>query len=575
MANTDSGAPPPDAPSGTHRVNEQPPASPDSSGIRTPPREPYRKLVFSTLGAIATVILGCYFYWLASAKSLSDAATQTTLWLAELSGPRLTAYTVMLAPALLLLVGAIAISVKLGSPNLWQSARRSLLLGALLGACLLSASLLNSGKLDVLSRSQWLFFIPVIPPMLLGYQALVVWRQRPRSLGRFSLGAPRLVVDALRADGTLDRFENVYRQLLRVFGGARPAPPATKPGATPMVTVEGGAYNPAYFVTNFAVPALLLLLVGFGAMSMAVHDSLSGLAPNKNWDMSLAARGLRWGVAGAFVYVLTEFGARFFRSDLTVGAAVWGVITLIVGPALAVVFAIAWKMEAGQSPWQSGMVLFFAGLAPRRAVSIVESVALQLLKSPTDANVPSKFIPLTSLRGLSSDIAVRLREENVQDVSTLAYADPVRLVLSLPYDLRQIVDWMDQAQLAASCPQQFEALRDAGVTGAIDLAWRWMTASVKREGGVTVLDPMASVPDSFKSFVANPERDAASVFDTARQLFYEEQVCQLWVMYNCFSTTASSLDVNGDSPAAPGTPTGVTTVAALERSPAPDKAATG
>lgn len=532
--------------SGTHRVVHQGgEAAPQAAGA--PPPEPYRKAVFGALGAIATLFFGYYFYWLASAKSLSAAAGQTTQWLGELSGAGLKAYAVMLGPALLLLLGLVALSVKLGLPNVWQSARRSVLLGVLLGACLLAAALLTSARLSSLSRLQWVFFIPIIPPVLLGYQALVVWRQRPRSLGRMSIGAPQAVVAALKHDGTLDRFDNVHRQLLRVFGGAGQVRERAGAGGTAMVAVEGGAYNPTYFVTNFAVPALLLLLVGFGAISLAVHDSLRTLTPSSQWDPDLVARGLRWGVAGAFVYVLTEFGARFFRNDLTVGAAVWGIITLIVGPALAVALALAWKLDAGPSPWQSGIVLFFAGLAPRRVVSIIESVALQLLKSPTDATTPSKSMPLTTLRGLTPDIAVRLREENVQDVSTLAYADPVRLVLSLPYDLRQIIDWIDQAQLAIACPQQFEALRDAGVTGAIDLSWRWMTTALKHENGTTVLDPGAPLPESFKRLVANPDRDAATIYDTARQLFYEEQVCLLWVMYNCFSTTAGSVDGSGDS----------------------------
>lgn len=576
MAGSDSGKPSSDVPSGTHRVDEKREANARAAGSgEAPPPEPYRKVVFGTLGAIATLIFGYYFYWLTTAASLSEAAGQTTRWLSELSGPAFTAYAVMLGPALLLLLGLVAVSVKLGLPNVWQSARRSLLLGVLLGACLLAAGLLTSGRLHYLSQLQWLFFIPIIPPVLLGYQALVVWRQRPRSLGRLSIGAPKAVLEALQNDGTLDRFDNVHRQLLRVFGGAKPAAPA-RAGSTAMVPVEGGAYNPTYFVTNFAVPALLLLLVGFGAISMAVHDSLRTLAPSTNWDPNLAARGLRWGVTGAFVYVLTEFGSRFFRNDLTVGAAVWGIITLIVGPALAVALAIAWKMDAGPSPWQSGIVLFFAGLAPRRVVSIIESVALQLLKSPTDATVPSKSVPLTSLRGLSSDIAVRLREENVQDVSTLAYADPVRLVLSLPYDLRQIVDWMDQAQLAIACPQQFESLRDAGVTGAIDLSWRWMTTALKQEGGTTVLDPKAPLPESFKNLVANPDRDAAAIYETARQLFYEEQVCQLWVMYNCFSTTAASVDGsgNGDGLPAQERPSGhVAAQIGPDQAPPRDKAA--
>jgi hypothetical protein len=132
-----------------------------------------------------------------------------------------------------------------------------------------------------------------------------------------------------------------------------------------------------------------------------------------------------------------------------------------------------------------------------------------------------------------------LREENVHDVGSLAYADPVRLVLSLPYDLRQVVDWIDQAQLAVALPAQFDALRAAGVTGAIDLAWRWMNTALPA-GGDGFLNAKDTPPENFRSLVLNPDREASLVYETARQLFYEEQVCLLWVMYNCFSTTANT-----------------------------------
>lgn len=40
---------------------------------------------------------------------------------------------------------------------------------------------------------------------------------------------------------------------------------------------------------------------------------------------------------------------------------------------------------------------------------------------------------------------------------------------------------------------------------------------------------------------------AAIVTTLARQLFYEEQVCLLWVMYNCFSTTANTAELASES----------------------------
>jgi len=141
-----------------------------------------------------------------------------------------------------------------------------------------------------------------------------------------------------------------------------------------------------------------------------------------------------------------------------------------------------------------------------------------------------------------------LREENIDDVTALAYADPIRLVQSVPYDLRQVVEWIDQAQLAVAVPQHYETLLQRGVTGAIDLAWRWLqacldpdTGSKDPETGGYLIAHAAAVPKSFRGLMGEgSDADAALVYETARQMFYEEQVRLLWVMYNCFSTTAGS-----------------------------------
>jgi hypothetical protein len=174
-------------------------------------------------------------------------------------------------------------------------------------------------------------------------------------------------------------------------------------------------------------------------------------------------------------------------------------------------------------------------------MGIVEGVALKFLKSPGEEAV-SKQIPLTSLRGVSSELALRLREENIEDVTGLAYADPIRLVQNMPYDLRQVVEWIDQAQLVVAAPEQYEMLLQRGVTGAIDLAWRWLQASVDPASGKIV--HAKDVPASFKALVREPEREAVLLYETGRQMFYEEQVRLLWVMYNCFSTTATDRELS-------------------------------
>jgi hypothetical protein len=517
----------------------------------------------TSTGALVALVLGglgLHLYWLLS-RPLEKTLAEASGAIEALSGPHLSAFLLVFAPLVLVFSGLTLFLVRHALPTVWSSVRRATLLGVLLGACVFGAALLASGRLRGLTELNWLFFVPTIPPVLLGYQALIVWRQRPRSLGRFSPGVPVEMLEALERDGSLDRFKRLHAQLLRVFGGRNDQTRSSNPGGSVAYekrTDTGAAYQPAYFVTNFAVPGLLLLLVGFGALSLAWRFPdwpLDYWVPDgAQQDVMATAgrlevqgyiqRGLRWGVAGAFTYVLIEFGGRFFRNDLTVGAATWSIITLLVGPTLAVVMSVAWKMEAGSSPWQTGAVLFFAGLAPRRIVTIVENVALQFLKTPSEAATPPKVMPLTSLRGVTAEVALRLREENVQDVNGLAYADAIRLVQALPYDLRQIVDWIDQAQLALVLPKHYETLRDNGVSGAIDLAWRWLRCAVKTTEQGSVLAPPESPPESFKLLVNQVDQDARLVYETGAQLFYEEQVCLLWVMYNCFSTTAGAVDLS-------------------------------
>ena len=99
-------------------------------------------------------------------------------------------------------------------------------------------------------------------------------------------------------------------------------------------------------------------------------------------------------------------------------------------------------------------------------MTILEGAALQLLNSPNQA-AASKLTPLTRLTGIGPELAARLREENIDDVVGLSYADPIRLVQSVPYDLRQVIDWIDQAQLAVALPRQYDTLRERGVSVAL------------------------------------------------------------------------------------------------------------
>ncbi len=494
----------------------------------------------AALAGFVTLVVagfGVYLSWLITAGSVQGAVARADTWLLTFSKSTGTAVLVVIGP-LLVLVGLIAaVLVHFGLPQVWKTARRSLQVGGLLGACIAAAWFIGTTRLAGLRAIDWLYFVPAIPPALLAFQAMVMWRQRPRSVGDFRIGVSAELCKALQQSEDDKQFNAVHEQLVRVFGGVKTGASSKLSNGKPPPTFEG-THSLGSFARQFAVPCLLLLIVGFGALALAMNPNALAITDKAGAIVrrppDAALRGLQWGVAGAFTYVLFTFGSRSFRNDLTVGAATWAVVTLVTGPALAVVVALVGKLEASDATWQSAVVLFAAGVAPRRVMSIIESVALQFLKAPAEASI-AKLIPLTTLRGVSPELALRLREENIEDVTGLAYADPIRLVQSLPYDLRQVVEWIDQAQLAVALPGQYETLLQRGVTGAIDLAWRWLQAC--GEGGQPItISHSKTVPPSFSVLVRDPS-EAQLVYETARQMFYEEHVRLLWVMYNSFSTT--------------------------------------
>ena len=109
------------------------------------------------------------------------------------------------------------------------------------------------------------------------------------------------------------------------------------------------------------------------------------LPPTRRAVPSVALAVVKWGVREPTLTCSSPwFPVVQNRPDG--GAATWATITLITGPTVALVLAVVWEMKANDSTgWQSAVVLFFAGLALRRVMSVVEGIALQFLESSSES----------------------------------------------------------------------------------------------------------------------------------------------------------------------------------------------
>src|SRR5262249_18277654 len=154
---------------------------------------------------------------------------------------------------------------------------------------------------------------------------------------------------------------------------------------------------------------------------------------------------------GAYVYLLLMLTDRALQRDITTGVATWAaampVLGLLMGGVAALIIASA--MGANGTSWTRDAIFFVAGMLPRQFAAFVQSGVQKMVQQTAPA---SRTLPLTTLRGVGPDVAARLEEEGIHDVSALAYASPHQLIRATTYSPRQIVDWIDEALLIATVP---------------------------------------------------------------------------------------------------------------------------
>jgi hypothetical protein len=349
---------------------------------------------------------------------------------------------------------------------------------------------------------------------LIAHHAIFLWLSRPRERDRRAVdrGAPR-PESIVRAQSIIEGYFSLRTLLIR-YG------------------------LPAIFLTLAGIISLKALAEPQVAFSLFVDHSGTNATLPKNIECTL--RGARFGAVGAYVYVLVDLGRRVFRHDITSGSAMWCVVNLILGPVLAAVVALVWRMKGGDDQWwQDGVVLFFTGFAPKRVLAAIEQAGQQLLKlGPGTSVTETRLVPLGRVRGIGPQIEERLAEEGIYDVNALANAEPVRLVRNTSYDMRQIISWIDEAILIVTLPRSWQSLEDAGVTGAIDLAWYYLDI---RNGAIA---------PELKDLAAKAQISEGSLLSVVRRLWEDAQIQQIWALYYAFAENVG--DEDPDSP--PTTP---------------------
>lgn len=188
----------------------------------------------------------------------------------------------------------------------------------------------------------------------------------------------------------------------------------------------------------------------------------------------LTGRFLFWAWFGACVYSFQLIMRRFLSYDLNPGVYVFSSNRFMLAFAVAsiVCTGLGTFSTAAGVPFDVNMatvciVAFFIGFFPSLGVNWIGAMAQKTLGQQRGI---AKETPLSEIEGLSIWQQGRLKQEGVENVQNLAAADIPTLVISTPFTVNQIVDWVDQAILLVYASQeQFEALAKVGLRCASDV----------------------------------------------------------------------------------------------------------
>lgn len=278
-------------------------------------------------------------------------------------------------------------------------------------------------------------------------------------------------------------------------------------------------FSPSTLSIRYGIPAVAIALIGLVVFYLLFITFRESADPN--------IRAAKLGVAGAYVYILLYLGQRNFRQDVTSGGAMWCAVLLAIGPVLA--WAISHFSHGDFSPaatagpaakdeLSSELIYFAAGLAPRHVAALINETIRRVWVSPSNVTMSMpRTIPITQVKGITTDIAERLSEEGILDVHGLANADPLRLIRNTNFDKRQIIAWIDEAILISMVPDHWQALEKAGFTGAIDVAW---------------LDRQGIKQDVLADLAQRTKFDSAAILGgIIMRLSTDAQLRLVWVLY--------------------------------------------
>jgi hypothetical protein len=171
-----------------------------------------------------------------------------------------------------------------------------------------------------------------------------------------------------------------------------------------------------------------------------------------------------YALAGAYVWSLYEIQLRRSTNDLTPLELFWTDLRYLA--AVPIGFCVALLATDVAHP----AVAFGITALPINDIRrLFRKKALERIGvGALGADGPPDGLLTAVVEGIDLDAVTRLEELQITTYSSLAYADPIRLMAKTGYPLRLIVQWIDHALLAIYAPRLKRKLAGAGLPCSLD-----------------------------------------------------------------------------------------------------------
>jgi hypothetical protein len=214
-------------------------------------------------------------------------------------------------------------------------------------------------------------------------------------------------------------------------------------------------------------------VIEWGAWKGLLEDTVTVFGPAAGGagaaGVILVGRLMFWCWMGAYIYSVDRIIRHFLAQDLTpnvyVAVAKRFTVAFVVGTLIGIAVGIENQHLLGLSRDANiaavYVTCFFVGMFPETGLHWIQELARRVLGQ---RGRKEESQALSTIDGIGVWQESRLDQEGVVNVQNLASANLLALVANTPFDVGQVVDWVDQAILVTNTSaDQFTALQNAGV----------------------------------------------------------------------------------------------------------------